>query len=241
MISIRGIHKSFGTNGAGRHLARGGEGRSALHHRPSGSGKSTLLRCINGLESMTRAKSGLKTGRRSQQRAHSLDPNAGVDGVPALQPFSAPQRNRERDGRPGVRQKAAACAGVGARACAAEAVGLEHKHDAYPSELSGGQQQRVAIARALAMQPKAILFDEPTSAFDPELVGEVLAVMRSLAEQGLTMLVVTHEMGFAKEVADRVVFMDGGKIAEEGRAGEMLANPKNERTKDFLRRVTHPL
>ena len=115
------------------------------------------------------------------------------------------------------------------------------KAQAYPASLSGGQQQRVAIARALAMAPKAILFDEPTSSLDPELVGEVLGVMRSLAEDGMTMVVVTHEMAFAKEVADRVLFLDQGVIAEQGPARELLTNPRNPRTQDFLKRVLHPI
>lgn len=118
-----------------------------------------------------------------------------------------------------------------------KSVGLFDKADAYPASLSGGQQQRVAIARALAMEPKVMLFDEPTSALDPELVGEVLAVMKRLAESGMTMIVVTHEIGFAKEVADRVVFMDGGHIIEEGTPSEILVAPKEERTKSFLARV----
>src|SRR5271165_5620167 len=122
-----------------------------------------------------------------------------------------------------------------------EKVGLAAKLDAYPAQLSGGQQQRVAIARALAMQPKAILFDEPTSALDPELVGEVLSVMRKLAEAGMTMVVVTHEMGFAKEVADRVLFIDGGVIVEQGPAKTVLNQPQHARTQDFLRRVLHPM
>ncbi|MEO8136566.1 MAG: amino acid ABC transporter ATP-binding protein, partial [Betaproteobacteria bacterium] len=120
-------------------------------------------------------------------------------------------------------------------------VGLAGKEDEYPHRLSGGQQQRVAIARALAMQPRAILFDEPTSALDPELVGEVLTVMRALATQGMTMLVVTHEMAFAREVADRVIFIDRGRIVEQGPARTVLSAPQHERTQDFLRRVTHPL
>jgi polar amino acid transport system ATP-binding protein len=120
-------------------------------------------------------------------------------------------------------------------------VGLAEKADAYPAQLSGGQQQRVAIARALAMQPKAILFDEPTSAFDPELVGDVLGVMRKLADDGMTMVVVTHEMGFAREVADRVLFIDGGVIVEQGTAKSVLNQPQHVRTQDFLRRVLHPL
>ena len=118
-----------------------------------------------------------------------------------------------------------------------ERVGLASKADDYPVRLSGGQQQRVGIARALAMDPKAILFDEPTSALDPELVGEVLAVMKSLADEGMTMVVVTHEIGFAREVADRVVFMDGGVIVEQGRPEDVLVNPKEERTRAFLKRV----
>jgi polar amino acid transport system ATP-binding protein len=120
-------------------------------------------------------------------------------------------------------------------------VGLGDKILSYPSQLSGGQQQRVAIARALAMEPKAILFDEPTSALDPETVGEVLSVMRALAQEHMTMLVVTHEIQFAREVADRVLFLDGGVIVEQGRAQDILRNPKHERTQDFLRRVTHPV
>jgi len=120
-------------------------------------------------------------------------------------------------------------------------VGLAEKADVHPPKLSGGQQQRVAIARALAMQPKAILFDEPTSALDPELVGEVLSVMRKLADDGMTMVVVTHEMGFARDVADRVLFIDGGVIVEQGAAKSVLNQPRHPRTQDFLRRVLHPL
>ena len=122
-----------------------------------------------------------------------------------------------------------------------ESVGLGHKTDAYPPQLSGGQQQRVAIARALAMKPKAILFDEPTSALDPELVGDVLNVMRDLANSGMTMVVVTHEMQFAREVADRVCFIDGGQIVEQGPSQAVLSNPQHPRTQDFLRRVLHPM
>jgi polar amino acid transport system ATP-binding protein len=122
-----------------------------------------------------------------------------------------------------------------------DSVGLLAKADAHPNQLSGGQQQRVAIARALAMRPKAILFDEPTSALDPELVGDVLDVMRKLAESGMTMVVVTHEMQFAREVADRVLFIDQGIIVEQGPAKEVLNNPQNARTQDFLRRVLHPM
>jgi polar amino acid transport system ATP-binding protein len=136
--------------------------------------------------------------------------------------------------------EARAAAEAHARALLAQ-VGLVGKEDAYPSQLSGGQQQRVAIARALAMRPKAVLFDEPTSALDPELVGEVLAVMRDLARGGMTMAVVTHEIGFAREVADRVVFMDRGRVVEEGPPRELLASPREPRTQEFLRRVLRPL
>src|SRR5690606_37358125 len=122
-----------------------------------------------------------------------------------------------------------------------EKVGLADKVDAYPAQLSGGQQQRVAIARALAMKPKLMLFDEPTSALDPELVGDVLLVMKQLADEGMTMIVVTHEMGFAREVADRVLFLDGGRILEQGPPQQVLRNPVHERTRDFLRRVIHEL
>src|SRR5699024_9317020 len=121
-----------------------------------------------------------------------------------------------------------------------ERVGLSDKVDQYPSQLSGGQQQRVAIARALSMEPELMLFDEPTSALDPELVGDVLTVMRRLAEDGMTMIVVTHEMAFAREVADRVVFMDGGVIVEEGPPSQVIGDPQQERTKEFLRRVLNP-
>jgi len=121
-----------------------------------------------------------------------------------------------------------------------ERVGMAHKEDSYPAQLSGGQQQRIAIARSLSMTPNLMLFDEPTSALDPELVGEVLAVMKSLAKEGMTMMVVTHEMAFARDVADRVVFMDGGYIVEEGSPEEVIGNPQEERTKSFLRRVLNP-
>jgi len=122
-----------------------------------------------------------------------------------------------------------------------ERVGMTHKEDAFPAQLSGGQQQRVAIARSLSMDPELMLFDEPTSALDPELVGEVLAVMKSLAAEGMTMMIVTHEMAFAREVADRVVFMDGGYVVEEGQPAEVIGDPKEARTKSFLHRVLNPL
>jgi polar amino acid transport system ATP-binding protein len=209
---------------------------------PSGSGKSTILRCINGLEGYDRGEiriDGIRVDRNDRsiiairtrvsmvfQRFNLFPHRTALENV-IEGPIYVKKEPREDAARRG-------------RALLAR-VGLADKENAYPAALSGGQQQRVAIARALAMQPKAILFDEPTSSLDPELVGEVLAVMRSLAEEGMTMIVVTHEMGFAKEVADRVLFLDQGVIAEQGRARDLLTNPRNPRTQDFLRRVLHPL
>lgn len=205
---------------------------------PSGSGKSTMLRCINALED---ANSGsIKVGgieitdrktNINKVREHlgmvfqrfNLWPHKSVlENVMLGQMVVSGKREEE------ARKKAMETL---------TRVGLADKANQYPVRLSGGQQQRVAIARTLAMDPKVILFDEPTSALDPELVGEVLAVMKSLADEGMTMIVVTHEITFAKEVADRVIFMDGGVIVEEGSPDEVLVKPKEERTKAFLKRV----
>jgi polar amino acid transport system ATP-binding protein len=205
---------------------------------PSGSGKSTLLRCINGLEmhdAGTITVDGNAVDARSKH-IHDLRMQVGM----VFQRFNLwPHRTAlenvcegpvfvKKEGRVQAREKARHLL---------DKVGLGHRMDAYPSELSGGQQQRVAIARALAMEPKAILFDEPTSALDPELVGEVLNVMRQLAYDGMTMIVVTHEMSFAREVADRVCFLYDGTICEEGAAADLLERPQHPRTRDFLRRV----
>ena len=244
MIELADVHKSFGSN----HVIRGfsasvTKGEVVCVIGPSGSGKSTILRCINGLEAYdggTIDIEGMRVDRGD--RSIRADPHAGLDGVPALQPVSASHRAGERDRRTDLREERTARGrGRGAAATCSHASGLADKEHAYPAALSGGQQQRVAIARALAMAPKAILFDEPTSSLDPELVGEVLGVMRSLAEDGMTMIVVTHEMGFAREVADRVLFLDQGVIAEQGPARELLTNPRNPRTQDFLKRVLHPM
>jgi len=208
---------------------------------PSGSGKSTLLRCINLLEVPTSGRvfvNGIeithpdvdldatrsRVGMVFQQ--FNLFPHLNVLRNVTIAPervLRLPRSEAERIARDGL-----------------DRVGLAAKADAFPDQLSGGQQQRVAIARALAMHPALMLFDEPTSALDPELVGEVLAVMRQLKKDGMTMLVVTHEMGFAREVADRVVFMDGGKIVEDGPPSDVIGNPRQERTRHFLRRVLHP-
>ena len=250
MVKAEGVHKRFGRlevlKGIDLEVSRG-EVMCLLG--PSGSGKSTFLRCINHLEKINSGRlsvDGELVGYREQgDKLYELHETRGRrqaaadrDGVPALQPVPAHDRARERDARAdqGARRLPRARR-ASARRRAADRVGLGDKLDVYPVALSGGQQQRVAIARALAMQPKLMLFDEPTSALDPELVGDVLDAMRELAKSGMTMIVVTHEMGFAREVADSVVFMDDGVVVESGPPGEVLVNPKHERTKTFLSKV----
>ena len=241
MISIHNLHKAFGSNEVLKGISlEVTQGEVLCIIGPSGSGKSTILRCINGLESYDQGEirvDGHPVNRDSKEiiwiRTHvsmvfqrfNLFPHRTVLENVIEGPVYVKKEDRAQvtnRGRELLKQ-----------------VGLANKADAYPSQLSGGQMQRVAIARALAMQPMAILFDEPTSALDPELVGEVLGVMRNLANQGMTMLVVTHEIAFAKEVADRVIFLDGGVIVEEGPPTEVLVDPKHGRTREFLRRVMH--
>jgi len=215
---------------------------------PSGSGKSTFLRCINHLEKINSGRlsvDGELVGyRQVGDRLHELREadiarkRAEIGMVfqhfnlfphmTAIENVTCAPIRVKGMGREQARSRASELL---------ERVGLAEKLSSYPSQLSGGQQQRVAIARALAMEPKLMLFDEPTSALDPELVGEVLAVMQQLARDGMTMIVVTHEMGFAREVAETIVFMDGGVVVESGRPREVLANPRHERTKAFLSRV----
>ena len=239
MISIRNLKKSFGD----LHVLKGIDldvrrGEKVVVLGPSGSGKSTMLRCINALEdadSGTITVDGVEvTSRRTninRLREHlgmvfqrfNLWPHKTVLENVMLGQMVVSGRSKAE-----ARERALKML---------ERVGLAAKADEYPVRLSGGQQQRVAIARALAMDPKAILFDEPTSALDPELVGEVLAVMKSLADEGMTMIVVTHEITFAREVADRVIFMDGGVIVEQGNPEDVLVHPKEERTRAFLKRV----
>ncbi|WP_079147949.1 amino acid ABC transporter ATP-binding protein [Streptomyces thermolilacinus] len=241
-IEIRGLRKAFGAHevlrGIDLDVARG---EVVCVIGPSGSGKSTLLRCVNLLEEPTAGQvfvggtevTGLDVDIDAVRRRigmvfqqFNLFPHVTVE-----ENLTLPQRRvlgRDR----------AAAARVARENL--ERVGLLEKAGAYPSKLSGGQQQRVAIARALAMDPEVMLFDEPTSALDPELVGDVLAVMRGLARDGMTMMVVTHEMSFAREVADRVVFMDDGLVVEEGPAEQVVGAPREARTRDFLTRVLDP-
>jgi polar amino acid transport system ATP-binding protein len=239
MIQLQDVHKSFGTN----HVIRGftaeiARGEVVCIIGPSGSGKSTILRCINGLETHERGE--IRVDGQVVDRQHGSIAAIRTQVSMVFQRFNLfPHRTALENVIEGpifVKKENRAEAVDRARALLAR-VGLAEKEHAYPAQLSGGQQQRVAIARALAMQPKAILFDEPTSALDPELVGEVLAVMRSLANDGMTMVVVTHEIGFARDVADRVLFLDQGVIVEQGRAKDVLTNPQHARTRDFLRRV----
>ena len=243
MIELDNVHKRFGDHevirGVSATVARG---EVVCVIGPSGSGKSTLLRCINGLE---RHDEGTI-------RVEGIPVDATAPSIRAIrtqvsmvfQRFNLfPHRSALENVVEGpifVKGEPRAEALERGRALLAQ-VGLAGREEARPGRLSGGQQQRVAIARALAMRPKAILFDEPTSALDPELVGEVLGVMRALAEQGMTMVVVTHEMGFAREVADRVLFLDGGVIVEQGPARDVLGDPQHPRTQDFLRRVLSPI
>jgi polar amino acid transport system ATP-binding protein len=241
-IQVRGLHKSFGAN----EVLRGidleiGQGEVVCVIGPSGSGKSTLLRCVNLLEEPTR-------GKVFVGGTELTDPDVDIDAVRRrigmvfqqfnLFPHLTVTENLTLPQRRVLRRDKARAAAVAAENL--ERVGLAEKADAYPSSLSGGQQQRVAIARALAMGPEVMLFDEPTSALDPELVGDVLAVMRMLADEGMTMMVVTHEMTFAREVADRVVFMDGGVIVEDGTPEQVIGAPRHDRTRHFLSRLLDP-
>ena len=243
MIELDDIHKRFGRNEVLKGItASVRKGEVVCIIGPSGSGKSTILRCINGLESYDGGDIRVDGMRVDRNAASIVSIRTQVSMV--FQRFNLfPHRTALEnviEGPVFVKKESRAQAIERGRTLLAQ-VGLADKADSHPPQLSGGQQQRVAIARALAMKPKAILFDEPTSALDPELVGEVLSVMRKLADDGMTMLVVTHEMGFAREVADRVLFLDGGVIVEEGQERAVLNQPQHPRTQDFLRRVLHPL
>jgi len=249
MVKVENVCKSFGTLQVLKNInLEVYKGEVVCIIGPSGSGKSTLLRCLNHLERITSGRvyiedemidereAGKDQLKVSQKKISEICTELGMvfqrfnlfPHMTALQnvmeaPITVkkvPKQEAENDAIELL-----------------EKVGLSDKKDEYPSRLSGGQQQRVAIARALAMKPHIMLFDEPTSALDPELVGEVLEVMKELAKEGMTMLVVTHEMGFAREVGSRVIFMDNGEIKEEGKPEEIFSNPKNERTRAFLQKV----
>jgi polar amino acid transport system ATP-binding protein len=243
MIELNDVHKSFGANEVLRGItAEIGRGEVVCIIGPSGSGKSTVLRCINGLEGYDAGS--IRVGGTHVDRHSPAIKHVRTQLAMVFQRFNLfPHRTALENVIEGpIYVKGARRDEVIPRARELlSRVGLAGKADAYPSELSGGQMQRVAGARALAMQPKAILFDEPTSSLDPELVGEVLAVMRLLAEEGMTMLVVTHEIHFAREVADRVLFLDHGTIIEQGPARELLSKPQQPRTQEFLRRILHPI
>jgi len=239
MIELIDVHKSFGHLEVLRGVSlRVTKGEVVVVIGPSGSGKSTMLRCINGLEPIQRGKVVIEG---EDLHGPGTDPNKIRQKIGMVfQQFNLfPHKNALQNimlAPMKVQKKSTREAEAIARDLL-DRVGLADKAHAYPDELSGGQQQRVAIARALAMKPDMMLFDEVTSALDPELVAEVLAVMQQLAEGGMTMVVVTHEMGFAREVGSRLVFMDEGTVIEEGDPREMIANPKEPRTQKFLSMV----
>lgn len=239
MIEIKDLHKSFGSlnvlSGINEHISKG---EKVVVIGPSGSGKSTFLRCLNMLEtptsgeilfdgvSMTDPKTNINEMRRKMGMVFqhfNLFNNLTILDNMTLAPVRLKLKSKAE-----AKEDAMALL---------KRVGLEDKAMSYPSQLSGGQKQRIAIVRALAMHPEVMLFDEPTSALDPEMVGEVLEVMKQLAQEGMTMVVVTHEMGFAREVANRVLFMDGGIVQESGTPDEIFNHPQNPRTQSFLSKV----
>ena len=237
MIKVENLKKQYGDNVVLKDISlyvEKGEAISVIG--PSGSGKSTFLRCINGLEE-------LSGGHICVDKFDLADKNLNIDKFREkvgmvfqnfnLFPHLTVLQNITL--APVTLKKVTKSEAIKLGKELLEKVGLLDKADVYPSSLSGGQKQRVAIARALAMKPEALLFDEPTSALDPEMVGEVLKVMKDLAKEGMTMIVVTHEMGFAREVCDRVIFMADGEIVEQGKPEEVFLNPKNERTQNFLK------
>lgn len=249
MVKAEGVSKSFGSNQVLRSITLEVQpGEVLCLVGPSGSGKSTFLRCINHLETVDAGRlmvDGELIGYRQKgDKIYEMHPkeaakqrrNIGMvfqrfnlfPHMTAVENVMLAPTLLKKASRSQLKKRALDLL---------DRVGLATHSDHYPAHLSGGQQQRVAIARALAMEPKLMLFDEPTSALDPELVGEVLDVMKELATSGMTMIVVTHEMGFAREVADKLVFMDGGVVVEEGDPREMLAHPKRERTRSFLSKV----
>lgn len=238
-ISVKNLKKNFGDLEVLKSISLDvHEGEVICIIGPSGSGKSTFLRCLNLLEEVTE-------GEVIVHGVYLTDKNIDINKVRenigmVFQHFNLFPHLTVLENitlAPVELKKATKEEAKEAALKLLERVGLKDKAEVKPDQLSGGQKQRVAIARALAMKPDIMLFDEPTSALDPEMVGEVLAVMKQLAEEGMTMVIVTHEMGFAREVADRVIFMDGGYIVEQGTPEEIFGNPQNERTKDFLNKV----
>ena len=243
MITVKDLHKKFNTPDGELHILKGvnehiEKGEKVVIIGPSGSGKSTFLRCLNLLEVPTSGEIYFEDKLVNDPKADidkirmqmgmvfqhfNLFPHKTIIQNIALAPIKLKLMSKEEAFENALQLL--------------DRVGLREKADAYPAQLSGGQKQRIAIVRALAMNPKVMLFDEPTSALDPEMVGEVLQVMSELAESGMTMAVVTHEMGFAKEIADRVLFMDEGYILENAPPSEFFTNPKNQRLQDFLSKV----
>ncbi|MEM1484720.1 amino acid ABC transporter ATP-binding protein [Oscillospiraceae bacterium PP1C4] len=238
-VSVKNLHKSFDKLDVlcGIDLEVQ-EGEVVCLIGPSGSGKSTFLRCINQLEESTSGEIIVDGFNITDKKSdiNKIRENIGMvfqqfnlfPHLSVIKNIMMAPLDRKKMDKAGAKQKALELL---------ERVGLSDKANAYPAQLSGGQQQRVAIARALAMEPDIMLFDEPTSALDPEMVGEVLAVMRQLANAGMTMIVVTHEMGFAREVADRVIFMDGGVIVEQGKPADIFSSPREQRTINFLNQI----
>lgn len=239
MIHVKNLKKSYGKNnvlnGIDQHIKKG---EVVVIIGPSGSGKSTFLRCLNLLEEPTSGEI-IFEGKNITDKNNNINKTREKMGM-VFQHFNLfPHKTvLENITLAPIKVKGLSVEEANKKALELlKLIGLEDKKDAYPSSLSGGQKQRIAIARSLAMEPDVLLFDEPTSALDPEMVGEVLNVMKDLAKKGMTMVVVTHEIGFAREVGDRILFIDGGKILEEGTPKEVLNNPKNDRTKDFLSKV----
>ena len=239
MINVRNLYKSFGKNEVLKDINETiKKGEVVVIIGPSGSGKSTFLRCLNLLEEPT-------SGVINFEGEDITDKNVDINKIRekmgmVFQQFNLfPHKTVMENLTIGPTKIKNISNGDAVKKGSEllEKVGLLDKKNVYPNSLSGGQKQRIAIARALAMEPDVMLFDEPTSALDPEMVGEVLGVMKSLAKDGMTMVVVTHEMGFAKEVGDRILFMDEGRIIEEGTPEEIFQNPKNSRTKEFLSKV----
>ena len=239
MIRVSNLHKSFGKNdvlkGIDEHIEKG---EVVVVIGPSGSGKSTFLRCLNLLEEPTSGKI-IFEGNDITDKKVDINKIREKMGM-VFQQFNLFPHKTVLENLTIAPIKVKGLSKSEAEKKAMELldrVGLTNKAKSYPSSLSGGQKQRIAIARALAMEPDVMLFDEPTSALDPEMVGEVLSVMKDLAKEGMTMVVVTHEMGFAREVGDRILFMDNGNIVEQGTPEEIFSNPKNPRTIDFLSKV----